>query len=96
VATLDERVAWATRERPGHTALLEHVLGAEVDHKSAARLERRIKQSGLVERKTLEVFDWDFQPSLDKSLVVELDRRCRWRARDPLATAPGPRRAGGR
>jgi len=73
-ATLDDVLAWATRERPGHTTLLEHVLGAEVDHKSAARLERRIKTSGLVERKTLEAFDWDFQPSLDKTLVLELAR----------------------
>jgi len=74
LASLDEQMAWATRERPGHTALLEHVLGAEVDHKSAARLDRRIRTSGLVESKTLEVFDWDFQPSLDKSLVLELAR----------------------
>jgi DNA replication protein DnaC len=74
LSTLDDLLAWATRERPGHTALLERVLGAEVDHKSAARLERRIRVSGLVERKTLEAFDWDFQPSLDKSLVRELAR----------------------
>jgi DNA replication protein DnaC len=74
LATLDEVLAWATRERPGHTALLERVLGDEVDHKAASRLERRIKQSGLVERKTLEAFDWDFQSSLDKSLVLELAR----------------------
>jgi len=74
LATLEDVLAWATRERPGHTALLEHVLGAEVDHKSADRLERRIRVSGLVERKTLEAFDWDFQPLLDKSLVLELAR----------------------
>jgi len=74
LATIEDWTAWATRERPAHTALLEHVLGAEVDHKAAARLERRIRQSGLVERKTLEAFDWDFQPSLDKPLVLELGR----------------------
>src|SRR6185369_16270882 len=34
---LDERLAWATRERPGTTALLEHVLGAEVAHKLEQR-----------------------------------------------------------
>jgi hypothetical protein len=33
-----------------------------------------IDTSGLVERKALEAFDWDFQPSLDKSLVLELAR----------------------
>jgi hypothetical protein len=43
IASLDDKLAWATRERPGHTAFLEHVLGAEVDHKSAARLDRRIR-----------------------------------------------------
>ncbi len=69
---LDELLAWATHERPAHSALLEHVLGAEVDHKSQARLTRRIRSSGLVEQKTLEAFDWDFQPTLDKSLVLEL------------------------
>jgi DNA replication protein DnaC len=71
-ATLGELFAWASRERPAHSALLEHVLAAEVDHKSQARLTRRIRSSGLVEQKTLEAFDWDFQPSLNKSLILEL------------------------
>src|SRR5262249_47520406 len=64
---LDERLAWAARERPGATALLEHVLGAEAAHKLEQRVSRRIDTSGLVERKTLEAFDWDFQASLDKA-----------------------------
>src|SRR5579872_4064897 len=67
---LDEHLAWATRDRPGATALLEHVLAAEVDAKSEKRLVGRIRTSGLVERKTLEGFDWNFQPSLDKGLVL--------------------------
>ena len=72
--SLDEILAWATRERPGATALLEHVLGQEVAHKQEQRVERRVDRSGLKEKKTLEAFDFDFQPSLDKSLVVELAR----------------------
>lgn len=71
---LDERLAWAARERPGATALLEHVLGLEAAHKLEQRIARRIDTSGLVERKTLEAFDWDFQPGLDKALVLELAR----------------------
>jgi DNA replication protein DnaC len=71
---LDEHLAWATRERPGATVLLEHVLAAEVDAKSEQRLAGRIRTSGLIERKTLEGFDWNFQPSLDKALVLELAR----------------------
>lgn len=74
LADLDEHLAWATRERPGPTALLEHVLGIESAHKLERRIERRITQSGLIERKSLEGFDWDFQPSLDKDLVLELAR----------------------
>ncbi len=52
--------------------LLEHVLGAEAAWKLERRIERRIKNSGLRERKTLEAFDWAFQPGLDKSFVMEL------------------------
>lgn len=71
---LEQHLTWATQERPGATALLEHVLGAEAAHKLEQRITRRIDTSGLVERKTLEAFDWDFQPSLDKALVLELAR----------------------
>lgn len=71
---LDDRLTWAARERPGATALLEHVLGLETAHKLEKRIARRIDTSGLVERKALEAFDWDFQPSLDKALVLELAR----------------------
>ena len=71
---LDAHLVWATRERPGATALLEHLLGAEAAHKLELRIGRRIDTSGLVERKALEVFDWDFQPGLDKALILELAR----------------------
>jgi DNA replication protein DnaC len=69
---LDDLLAWARRERPGATGLLDYVLGAEVAAKRDSRIDRRIRNSGLPERKTLEAFDWDFQPSLDKDLVIEL------------------------
>jgi DNA replication protein DnaC len=74
LADLDARLAWATRERPGVTVLLEHVLGLEAAHKLEQRIARRVDTSGLVERKTLEAFDWNFQPTLDKPLVLELVR----------------------
>ena len=74
LADLDERLAWATHERPGATALLEHVLGAEAAHKLEQRIARRIDKSGLVEPETLEAFDGAFQPGLDKDLVLELAR----------------------
>lgn len=36
------------------------------------RIERRVKDSRLPERKTLEAFQFSFQPELDKDLVLEL------------------------
>jgi DNA replication protein DnaC len=71
---LDEHLAWAIRERAGPTALLEYVLSVEAAHKLEQRITRRIDTSGLVERKALEAFEWDFQPTLDKALVLELAR----------------------
>jgi DNA replication protein DnaC len=71
---LDELLAWATRERAGTTVLLEHVLGAEVAGKLEGRIARRVATSGLREQKTLEAFDWNFQPTLDKAFIIELSR----------------------
>jgi hypothetical protein len=51
IGRLDALLTWATKERSDYTTLREHVLSAEVDHKSAARIERRILRSGLSERK---------------------------------------------
>jgi DNA replication protein DnaC len=84
VSKLDELLDWATRQRPGYTALLEHVLSLEVDHKSESRIAHRIQSSGLLERKTLEAFDWDFQPTIDKPFFIELGRLDFVRRRDDL------------
>jgi DNA replication protein DnaC len=74
LAELDQRLTWATHQRPGATALLEHILSAEVAHKLEQRITHRIERSGLKERKTLQAFDFDFQPKVDKSTILELAR----------------------
>jgi DNA replication protein DnaC len=81
---LDERLAWALRERPGPIALLEHILGAEAAHKLEERITRRIDTCGLRERKLLETFDWAFQPTLDKGFLLELARLDFVRRKDDL------------
>jgi DNA replication protein DnaC len=62
----------ATRDRPDYTSWLESVLAAEVAVKAERRIMRRFRSSGLPEQKTLEAFDWDFQPKLDRAFVLEL------------------------
>jgi DNA replication protein DnaC len=81
---LDELLAYALRERPSHSAWLEHVLGAEVAQKLESRIARRVDMSGLRERKTLEAFDFNFQPKLDKAFILELGRLDYVRRHDDL------------
>ena len=84
LAELDDRLVWATQKRPGATALLEYVLGLEAARKLEKRIARRVESSGLVESKALEAFEWNFQPKLDKALVMELARLDFVRRRDDL------------
>lgn len=69
---LEAHLQWAATHQPSYSALLERVLGSEAAHKLEARIHRRYQTSGLPERKLLEAFKWDFQPELDKSLILEL------------------------
>ena len=72
--TLDDHLAWAARERPTAPDLLDRLLSQESALKLERRVERRVRISGLRERKTLEAFDFNFQPGLDRGLVLELAR----------------------
>lgn len=62
----------AEREQWGHTHLLDRLFEEEI----AAREERRIKNSlrlaGFPFLKTLDAFDFAFQPSLDRGRVLDL------------------------
>ncbi len=48
------------------------MLGQVAAEKRERRVERRIKESGLTVRKTLETFEWSFQPKLDRKAIEEL------------------------
>jgi DNA replication protein DnaC len=69
---LEEHLAWAHRERPAPLVLLERVFGEAAGKKRERRVERRIDRSGLRVRKTLEAFDWAFQPKLDRAAVESI------------------------
>jgi DNA replication protein DnaC len=69
---LDDYLSWALKEKPSPSALLDRVLGEEAARKVELRIERRICMSGLKERKSLEAFDWDAQPGIDRAQIIEL------------------------
>jgi len=48
------------------------ILEPQVRQRTESRVERRIKAARLPERKTFEGFDFDFQPTLDRDLVLDL------------------------
>jgi DNA replication protein DnaC len=70
--TLPEALKGAEQSTPGYAAFLDQLLEEEI----AAREERRIKSSlrlsGLPFLKTLDTFDFAFQPSLDRAGVLDL------------------------
>jgi DNA replication protein DnaC len=70
--TLSEALKAAEDSSPGYAGFLDRLLEEEI----AAREERRIKSSlrlsGLPFLKTLDQFDFAFQPSLDRTLVLDL------------------------
>lgn len=71
-ATLEEHLAWARKERPSPLGLIDHALSADAETTLARRIERSLLASRLPERPTLEAFDWSFQPTIDKPLVLAL------------------------
>lgn len=70
--SLDEILAWTRKERPAALSLIERVLAADAEHMQTRLIEHRLKDSGLPDRPNLETFDFDFQPSIDKALVLQL------------------------
>lgn len=48
------------------------MLGEAAGKKQQGSIDRRIKDSGLKVRKTLEAFDFNFQPKLERSLIESL------------------------
>ena len=62
----------AERDKPGYTQFLHDLLQVEVTASEQRRLDGRMRFSRLPAHKTLEQFDFDAQPTLDRRLVEDL------------------------
>ena len=62
----------AEREKPGYTRFLHDLLAAEVTASEQRRLDGRMRFAKLPAHKTLQQFDFDAQPTLDRRLVEDL------------------------
>lgn len=69
---LPELVEQATREQLSPLGFLELVLTRELERKDERRVSTMLKLSGLPPGKTLEGFDWRFQPGADRRQLEAL------------------------
>jgi DNA replication protein DnaC len=72
IATLDVRLQEAGGNHLSHAEFLELVLQDELAVRSDRLVNRRVKAAAFREQKTLEDFDWQFNPSVKKKQVFEL------------------------
>jgi DNA replication protein DnaC len=72
-AALDELLARAEKESFSHLSFLDRLLGAEATARRERAVARRIREAGFAEAKTLEGFNWNFNPkAFDRVQMEEL------------------------
>jgi DNA replication protein DnaC len=87
--TLDLRLQEAAGHQLDHAEFLELILQDELAVRSDRQLQRRVKAALFRELKTLEDFDWSFNPSIKKKQIFDLAAgRFLREARDALFLGP--------
>ena len=80
--SLDELLSKAEKESLSHLHFLDLLLGAQADTRRERAVVRRIREARFADSKTLEGFDWQFNPkAFDRVQIEELAtgdfiRRC--------------------
>jgi DNA replication protein DnaC len=69
---LPDQLEQARKEKLSHTAFLERLLGHEVEATEARRLAGRLRFASLPAPWSLDDFDFDAQPALDRAVVDDL------------------------
>ena len=69
---VDEQLSIAEKQNVSTALVLERLLEIEAVSLIERRIERRIKESKLPERKLLADFDFAFQPALDQKQIMDL------------------------
>jgi DNA replication protein DnaC len=80
--TLAELIEQASREDMTPARFLEYALEREIERKTERRVATSLKLSGLPTGKTLEAFDWTFQPRVDRAKLEALATCAFIRARE--------------
>jgi DNA replication protein DnaC len=87
--SLDVRLQEAAGNSLNHAEFLELILQDELAVRSDRLVERRVKAASFRELKTLDAFDWSFNPSIKKKQIFDLAAgRFIREARDVLLMGP--------
>lgn len=87
--SLEVRLQEAVGHQLGHTEFLELILQDELAVRNQRLLARRTKAAGFRDQKTLEDFDWQFNPSIKRKQIFDLATgRFVREARDVLLIGP--------
>lgn len=69
---LDNYLERAVKEDLNVVEVLDYILSGEAKAKTGRAVENQIKMSGFPFKKTFDMFDFSFQPSIDKKQIDEL------------------------
>ncbi len=72
ILALDVRLHEAASHQLSHAEFLELIVQDELLVRADRTLQRRLKAAGFRDQKTLEDFDWSFNPSIPKRQLYEL------------------------
>jgi DNA replication protein DnaC len=70
--TLEQRLELAMKEKWSYSALVEILLTDEIERRNHKQLTLRLAKSRLNQNKTMETFDFSFNPKIQAPLIREL------------------------
>jgi DNA replication protein DnaC len=87
--TLDVRNRQAIEEKLAYVEFLERLLEDEVERRGQKQLLLRLRRASFSVEKTLEGFDWSFNPNINRQEVFDL-ATCTWIERKEVLLLVGP------
>lgn len=91
-AELSSLLEQAAKRDLAYSDFLDEVLGREVEAKQEKHLTMRVSMARFPFHKTLEAFEWAFQPSIDPKVIKELATGRFLSDGENIPTARAPRR----
>lgn len=87
--TLDIRNQQAIDDKQSYTEFLERLLEDEVERRANKQLTMRLRRAAFTGDKTIEGYDWSFNPSVNKKQILDL-ATCTWLDRKEVVLMVGP------